>query len=258
MMRPEFSVTAPDFSPPACAQGLREAGAALVRGAISPADLAPFARATQRVFDRIADEPERCEGWQHELYEEYGCVLPYVMDGAFGSDLTSVLALVRHGAAYPILSAYFGTDELVAALGQMLVRHIVPRPGMPCTWHQDGTAVEFTGLITVWLPLSACGRTSPSLQVAMNRYGRLLESADIPRPDAPEMRDAIWRLCYLPGDAMMFDPYMVRGTHLADVMIEPRYSVEVRVCREDEASGWSNDRTHFLYSFKRGDVRSTQ
>ena len=142
-MGPKYSAASPDFSTHQCAQVLRDAGVVLIRDAIPANHLTPLLEDAEQIFDRMRADPGSAGG-QQQLYEKYDCVVPYVVDGCFKTTLTAaVVLLFRSCAAYPILSEYFESDELIVALGQMLARHVVPGPRAYQTWHQDGRAVEF-------------------------------------------------------------------------------------------------------------------
>ena len=145
---------------------------------------------------------------------------------------------------------YFQTDSIVAPMGSMLSRHVEKGYGSgPVAWHQDGSRLEQTRMLTCWMPLSECGENSPSLQIALGKLNHLYPEADLPQIVESRHDLSVWRPCYVPGDVMLFDPFTIHGTHFHDDMSEQRYSLEVRFCPQTHVLDQPNERIHRIYRF---------
>ncbi len=116
-----------------------------------------------------------------------------------------------------------------------------PRGYHPNLWHQDGgLGVTFsanpqdvppmTRLLTLWIPLTACGERSPGLEFIRCPLERLLHYTEL--NDANLRRsfpaDAFWTPQLAAGDALFFHPGILHRTHVLATMTEDRLSVEYR------------------------------
>jgi hypothetical protein len=103
-------------------------------------------------------------------------------------------------------------------------------------WHQDGAFLGEVRTVNLWLALSDCGVTSPTVDVVARRLDRLVETGtgdaffdwsvgqdavDAARGDAPIVRPT-----FAAGDALLFDDLNLHRTATSPEMTEPRYAIE--------------------------------
>lgn len=132
-----------------------------------------------------------------------------------------------------LITEFVGEPALILALKTTL-RRVKPL-GDP-DWHQDGA---FMGgdirSLDVWLALSDCGEDAASLDVVGRRLDEIVTTGtDGARFDwsvgpakvealAPE---GVVRPVFAPGDALLFDHFMLHRTGVHDGMTRDRYAVE--------------------------------
>lgn len=108
-----------------------------------------------------------------------------------------------------------------------------PAPHRPHAWHQDG-ALHATfdapdepllEMLTVWIPLTACGVDAPGLEILEGGFSELLSPTQLPAVAASRAsRSPQLKL----GDALLMTGGTVHRTFVADTMSRPRTSIEVR------------------------------
>lgn len=107
-------------------------------------------------------------------------------------------------------------------------------PAVFASWHQDGAFLgERIRTLDVWIALSHCGRTAPSLEIVPFRVPRILPTGAFFSWDLderviaqtyPGFKPVLAE--FAPGDAILFDQLCVhRSGHLAG-MTEPRLAIE--------------------------------
>ena len=132
-----------------------------------------------------------------------------------------------------LITDFVGEPALVLALKTTL-RRVTP-VGDP-DWHQDGA---FMGAdirsLDVWLALSDCGEDAASLDVVGRRLDAIVPTGtDGARFDwsvgpakVEELAPgAVVRPVFAPGDALLFDHFMLHRTGVHDGMTRDRYAVE--------------------------------
>ena len=198
------SAASPDFDPRDQAELLGARGAILVRDALPRREIEDLEREAIRGFAALADNRQRCPQ-EFELYRKSRNVHPYQIDYHFKTSLMRILAAIRHSPTLPILQRFFGAQDLVAGLGNMLARQVNRERGAGLVgWHQDATAVESARLVTCWVPLTACGETSPALQVALRRPAKIYSYEDLRTLSVRDSESDVWKPRFDPGDMMIF------------------------------------------------------
>jgi hypothetical protein len=124
----------------------------------------------------------------------------------------------------------------------------------PHHWHQDGAlgcrfgpgGDEALGeLLTVWLPLTACGRDAPSLEWIDAGTSRLLQPAEL-TDAALRARcgtTSRHRALLSAGDALVFGGALLHRSHVATGMTQRRVSLEWRFVAEGLVQPrWASER----------------
>jgi hypothetical protein len=107
-------------------------------------------------------------------------------------------------------------------------------PTVYASWHQDGAFLgESVRTLDVWIALSHCGKTAPSLEILPRRVPRVLPTGAFFSWDLDEKEIAKAYPGYstvlaefAPGDAILFDQLCVHRSGHAAGMTEPRFAVE--------------------------------
>ena len=233
---------------------LSDHGTLLYRDALPPRAMEEMEHMAREGFQRLVDHPDICPS-QHEFYSQYRSVIPFPLDVHLGTNFLQVLALLGHSPILPILERYFGTDDLVVPFGSMLARYVEPRSGdAPVEWRQDGYVTESTRLVTCWIPFSPCGFAAPGLKIALPSPLRIIDASEFPDRTADESRWHIWNPVCRRGDVILFDPFMLHGTHFHKQMRQPRYSLEVRVTSSEFVRDLPAERIHYIYDFSSGNI----
>jgi hypothetical protein len=138
----------------------------------------------------------------------------------------------------------------VVGLGGLLTEVFGLRPSLSVTkfamrkvppdtmggWHQDGYVLgPQTRTLNVWVALSHCGDRAPGLDVLPTRMNRVVETAVAPPLDfivADETVDQlaidtpVVRPTFEPGDALVFDQFLLHQTGWGPGLVEPRFGLE--------------------------------
>lgn len=104
----------------------------------------------------------------------------------------------------------------------------------PTVWHQD-KCVNAKPSALVWIALTPCGVTSPSMKIVLKGLREahpLLLEEDRRRVAEKEAVIAasgwpVMTLVFNPGDAVFFNSYSVHKTHITPEMEKPRVSVKL-------------------------------
>ena len=233
---------------------LSDHGTLLYRDALPPHAMKEMEHMAREGFQRLVNHPEMCPS-QHEFYTRFRSVIPFPLDVHLGTNFLQVLALLGHSPILPILERYFGTDDLVVPFGSMLARFVEPRSGDgPNEWHQDASVTESTRLVTCWIPFSPCGFAAPGLKIALPNPLRIVDVSEFPDRATDESRWHIWNPVCRRGDVILFDPFMLHGTHFHKQMRQPRYSLEIRVTSSEFVDELPAERIHYIYDFSSGDI----
>jgi hypothetical protein len=108
-------------------------------------------------------------------------------------------------------------------------------------FHRDQTVIG-SRLLNIWIPLVACGRDAPGLEIVAGSDSRPLDPADplaaglVERARLDEASvlaafpaEALWRPVLSPGDALVFSGETIHRTHIAPGMKRPRASIDLRL-----------------------------
>jgi hypothetical protein len=102
-------------------------------------------------------------------------------------------------------------------------------------WHQDGSFLGRIGSLNIWLSLSHCGEDSPGLDIVGQRVNDILprgtEGArfdwSLGQPVVERAAEGkIVRPTFRPGDALVFDEFLVHRTAASPWMTGTRYAIE--------------------------------
>jgi ectoine hydroxylase-related dioxygenase (phytanoyl-CoA dioxygenase family) len=166
------------------------------------------------------------------------------------ADLCTTLWASAAGHAVRAAVGSAWSTPLVCLSAQCWARRQFPArlrpPGQhPHQWHQDGAlacrfdpAVDVESLapiITVWVPLTACGDDAPSLEWIEPSPPRLLSPQELTDEALAHRHGlAARRQARLDaGDALVFGPALVHRSHVGPDMTRPRTSVELRFLGAD-------------------------
>lgn len=157
--------------------------------------------------------------------------------GVDGNPAEHVLASTR---VSNLARAYLGKEPRCDS--RSYVRRLVPGADIQSVpFHQDQTVLR-APLLNIWVPLVACGRTAPGLEVVVTGNRRLLDASGDPADTIPVERvrldeDAVlasygarslWHPALKPGDALAFTGTTIHRSYVTPAMTEPRMSVELR------------------------------
>jgi hypothetical protein len=143
-------------------------------------------------------------------------------------ELTEVFR--EHGVSR--LASDFLGGPPVLSVEKSVFRRVAPRPF--ASWHQDGAFLgENSRTLDVWIALSDCGKTAPSLEVLPRRVARVLPTGaffswDLDekeiRKEFPGFTTVLAQ--FEPGDAILFDQLCVHRSGHAEGMTESRLAIE--------------------------------
>jgi hypothetical protein len=130
-----------------------------------------------------------------------------------------------------IVGDYLG-DRPVMAENKWALRRM-NRKDDKAPWHQEASVFNSGPLrtVNVWLTLSAAGEHAPGFQFIPRRMEAIIEpdlkfGLKAETMDSVAEREAIAAPIYEPGDAVLFDEYLVHRTKADPEMQGIRYSVE--------------------------------
>jgi ectoine hydroxylase-related dioxygenase (phytanoyl-CoA dioxygenase family) len=145
-------------------------------------------------------------------------------------DLLEALEEVRWG---DVLSDYLG-ERPALSVKKWTLRRVPVDSGT--NWHQDGAFLGSVRTVNLWVALSDCGVTAPTVDVVARRLDHLVETGtggaffdwsvgqevvDRARGDAPIVRPQ-----FQAGDALLFDDYNLHRTATSAEMTDVRYAIE--------------------------------
>jgi ectoine hydroxylase-related dioxygenase (phytanoyl-CoA dioxygenase family) len=145
--------------------------------------------------------------------------------------LSEVTDLLREAGVYRLVREYLGEPPVVSEDKWALRR--VDRTNNRAPWHQEASVFDAGPLRTInlWLTLSPCGVDAPGLEFFPRRMHSIIEP-DLNFGLRPETVDrflagtAVAAPTYEPGDAVLFDEYLVHRTKADRAMSKVRYSIE--------------------------------
>jgi ectoine hydroxylase-related dioxygenase (phytanoyl-CoA dioxygenase family) len=108
-------------------------------------------------------------------------------------------------------------------------------------FHRDQTVIG-SRLLNIWIPLVACGRDAPGLELVAGSDGTPLDPANplaaglVERARLDEASvleafpaEALWRPVLAPGDVLVFSGETIHRTYIAPGMKRPRASIDLRL-----------------------------
>ncbi len=227
---------------------IRARGCLLVRGLIGRDDAGRLAAGVERAFDQLG---RAHGGTPHdpdffELFEALPsftvtdiaraivsdcCGLP-VVDAP--SPATELFDVLEAAGITRLVAEYLGDRPLISAQKTTL-RRVGPLEHHG--WHQDARA--FGGdvhALNLWLPLTPCGETSPGLDIIPRRLEHLVtagtEGTFLPGQVSDAQARAVAagvsvvRPVFEPGDALLFDEWLLHSTSCGAEMRVPRLGLE--------------------------------
>jgi hypothetical protein len=189
---------------------------------------------------RLGDAPEWFTPLEVEGYEGVGglermWVLKSGTVWAADSPRTlfDIVDAIEEVGLADLLTAIFGQRPALSVTKFAMRR--VPPDAMG-GWHQDGYVLgEDTRTLNVWVALSHCGDEAPGLDVLPRRMDRFVETSVAPPLDfivAQETVDElaaetpVVRPIFEPGDALIFDQFLMHQTGWGPGLTQPRYGLE--------------------------------
>lgn len=130
-----------------------------------------------------------------------------------------------------LASDFLGGPPVLSA-EKSVFRRVQPTPF--ASWHQDGAFLgETIRTLDVWIALSHCGKTAPSLEVLPRRVSRVLPTGaffswDLDDKEIEKEFPGFTTVLaqFEPGDAILFDQLCVHRSGHAAGMTEPRLAIE--------------------------------
>lgn len=166
--------------------------------------------------------------WHRDFTAETGGML--AVDSARGS--FRCFEAFHEAGITQLVTEYLGCRPAFAA-EKMVFRRISPELSPPpgFGWHQDGSFMGTDDrVLNIWIALTECGRTSPSLEVLPVRSDKILENHEgylfsfTIEAAYPNVRTVL--PVFEPGDALLFDDKCVHRTGHIEGMTETRLALE--------------------------------
>ncbi len=222
-------------------------GAIVVRGLLPPSWCARLREGIDHSWQAIASFQEtkrRDPAWFDPLdTSEYGLSMmarAFIMQGgtAYVPDsprlLFDVLEAFDECGAKQLVTSYFGEPP---ALSLVKLAHRRLPPDAKGGWHQDAAVYGMNArTLNVWTPVSRCGDVAPGLTMwprrldylvkthgttGVDEYRAVVEEVELLTADVPPCSPV-----FEPGDAVMFDQFLLHQTNASPDFSEPRYGFE--------------------------------
>ena len=253
---PEISATA--LTPDLLRSAMATSGCLLVRQLVASDVITEIADVIDRVIDSaetstesnsqaealygvFANPPGNLEqllpqpklGWSRGFHRNGGSA----MSIESASVAESLLELYESMGLKTFLTDYLGERPCLSALKWVLRRPKLPT--QPDGWHQDGAFMgEEINSLNMWLAVSECGGDSgaPSMDMVPRRLTEIFAagdgsavfdwsiSSDAIRTEFGE--GSIRTPAFAPGDALLFDHFLIHRTQYAESLHKPRYAIE--------------------------------
>jgi hypothetical protein len=224
---------------------LRDEGVVLLRGLFAPEALAGLCEAAGRCFAAIEAGGPVPERYRFSR-AAHSVLLTALLDYGIESREALLAPLCAEGLG-ALYSELVGSGWRCRLEHSWARRKFAPRNAPAAgyhmqDWHQDGalgvqfpprpgTVVVPTVLAVCWIPLNACGRTSPGLEFIRRRPPGLLHYTEL-NDAALRQRfeaEAFWAPALELGDAVVFRNDILHRTHAGAEMEDDRMSVEYRI-----------------------------
>jgi Phytanoyl-CoA dioxygenase (PhyH) len=234
------------------AGALPSKGALIIRGLIDEARARLLAKGVDRAYaarEAAAQgaAPEKTAPWYVEFPPdgEAAATLALGRDfmargggGVWAADSPAVmfdlLESFEQAGVRQVLTDYLGGRPALS-VNKATLRRARPNVGT-AWWHQDGA---FLGRdirsLNVWLSLSHCGRDAPGLEVVPGRLNEIIETGtqgaefdwSVGESVAAEVSGGrLSRPVFKPGDALLFDHFLLHRTSTDPAMTGTRYATE--------------------------------
>jgi hypothetical protein len=227
----------------------RKTGVALLRALFTGDSLFRFQQAADRCFNAIDHQSPLPERYRYNPISN-SLLLTALLD--FGvNGAADLLAPLSTPGLEPLFTAALGFPWTFN-FDQSWLRRKSPLHHSPALashnrnqiqdWHQDGalgvrfpphpgSPVPMTQLLTLWIPLQACGIDSPGLEFIRRPQPSLLhftelDDAALRRSFQPE---DFWAPTLEPGDGLVFLNSLLHRTHTTPSMKQSRTSIEYRI-----------------------------
>lgn len=131
-----------------------------------------------------------------------------------------------------MMASIFGERPAMSVTKFALRR--VPADGKGA-WHQDSFLGTTTRTLNVWITLTECGASAPGLDVVPRRFDHFVERPYDPPVDYVVAQETVDRLAvetpvvqpdFQPGDALIFDQFLLHQTGSGSNLTEPRLGFE--------------------------------
>ncbi len=166
-----------------------------------------------------------------------------------GGEANLYTCLLGIPSLQPFLSAIFGPSLFLIEKNSQPRRQHPFWPERQIPFHQDAEFLGGRPALNFWIPLDACGRNAPGLELWLVPQKRvwfelnldpltpLYQQRDISAIQAQASREQFWQPEMAPGDLLVFDSFLFHRTWLTESMFEPRYSLEIRLTHPAYAPG---------------------
>jgi hypothetical protein len=206
--------------------GAWDRGHLVLRGHLDPTEVRALARRVDTLVATIGSEHP---AWMPSASSlRLGAVAPELVRDLAERVVTAPLLAGLHEVLGPHLGCLL--DQAWAR--RQFPSHLAPIGHHPHAWHQDGALHHpfpapgaLLPLVTCWIPLVACGRDAPGIELVPVAEGRLLPldalvDDAVPRPRVvPDLE---------PGDVLVLTAGTLHRTALAATDVVARTSVELR------------------------------
>jgi hypothetical protein len=217
-------------------------GSLVVRGLVGPAGVERLRAAVEGALAARSQALSGAGGSDPSPWYSEFAPLKHQGSRSF-TESSGVLAVDSPRGVFQLLETFreVGIDKLATELlggrpilsaEKSVFRRVEPTPY--ASWHQDGAFVgESIRTLDVWIALSHCGRTAPSLEVLPRRVSRVLPTGafftwDLDDKEIEKEFPGFTTVLaqFEPGDAILFDQLCVHRSGHAAGMTQARLAIE--------------------------------
>lgn len=221
---------------------IRAHGSLVVRGLVGPQGVARLQTAVNETIAArghllAGNEPTGASPWYAEFgpIKEVGARAFTASSGALAVDsprgIFELIETFREAGVDRLAAEFLGGRPVISAEKSVFRR---VEPTLFATWHQDGAFLgENIRTLDVWIALSSCGKTAPSLEVLPRRVSRILPTGacfswDLDDKEIEKEFPGFTTVLaqFEPGDAILFDQLCVHRSGHAAGMTLPRLAIE--------------------------------
>jgi hypothetical protein len=222
-------------------------GGLVVRGLLPPSWCERLRDGIDRSWEAIERHRVTKEfdpAWFHPLdTREYGLTMMgrrFIMAGgtAYVPDsprlLFELLEAFEQCGMKQVVTEYFGEPPALSLV--KLAQRLMPADARG-GWHQDAAVYGMSArTLNVWMPVSRCGDVAPGLEMWPRRLDHLVKTVGTKgvdeyaavAEDVARLTDAVppSRPVFEPGDAAIFDQFLLHQTNASPDFTQPRYGFE--------------------------------